>query len=60
MIQLADHLLKPHGLSYVADDEIKEDWLDVLGLKEEQVYQVIDEVIQGNQVLTEMAMASNG
>ncbi|MDH5408391.1 MAG: HDOD domain-containing protein [Gammaproteobacteria bacterium] len=55
LILLADRLLKSHDLAYADNDEIPHDLCVRLKLDEEQIYAVMDEVIQGDETLRGMA-----
>ncbi|MDH5181941.1 MAG: HDOD domain-containing protein [Gammaproteobacteria bacterium] len=55
LILLCDRLLKPHDLSYADSEEIPQDLCAGLRLDEEQIYTVMDEVIQGDETLRGMA-----
>lgn len=55
LINLTERLLKMHAMSDAETDEIPSTLLDELGLQEEQVYLILDSVLQGGQMLREMA-----
>lgn len=55
LILLCDRLLKPHDLSYADSEEIPLELCARLKLDEEQIYAVMDEVIQGDETLRSMA-----
>lgn len=55
LILLCDRLLKPHDLSYADSEEIPLELCNRLKLDEEQIYSVMDEVIQGDETLRGMA-----
>ncbi len=55
LINLAQRLLKMHAMSDAETDEIPAALLNELGLQEEQVYLILDTVLQGGQMLQEMA-----
>jgi len=51
---LTERLLKTHGMSDSDTDEIPEELLEKLGLNEEEVYLIMDEVLQGEHMLKTM------
>ncbi len=55
LLNLSERLLKMHGMSDADTDEIPEDLLSRLGLNEEDVFIIMDEVLQGGDILSEMA-----
>jgi len=55
LINLSERLLKMHSMSDADDDEIPQELLDRLGLEEEQVVFMMDEVLTGGETLKEMA-----
>lgn len=57
LIQLVDKLLSPHQLSYINDDNIPAGLLTALHLDEEGVYTAVDDVLQGSDLISEMASA---
>jgi len=57
LLNLCERLLKMHGMSDSDTDEIPRSLLRKLGLDEEEVFVITDEVLQGGEVLTEMAVA---
>jgi putative nucleotidyltransferase with HDIG domain len=57
LINLTERLLKMHGMSDSETDEIPNELLDKLGLNEEDVFVITDEVLQGGETLKEMAIS---
>ena len=57
LVQLADHLLKTHGMSDAEQDDIPAHLYTGLGIPEEQIYLSLDEVFQGKEILDEMTTA---
>ncbi|MGD8927228.1 MAG: HDOD domain-containing protein [Thioalkalispiraceae bacterium] len=57
LINLTERLLKMHGMSDSETDEIPNELLDKLGLNEEDVFIITDEVLQGGDTLKEMAVS---
>lgn len=57
LVQLTERLLKMHGMSDADTDEIPAELLDRLGLEEETVFLIMDEVLSGGETLREMAFA---
>lgn len=55
LVLLCDRLLKPHELSYADNEEFPQELCERLKLDEEQIYLVMDEVIQGDETLRKMA-----
>jgi len=55
LILLCDRLLKSHDLAFADNDEIPHELCVRLRLDEEQIYDVMDEVIQGDETLRGMA-----
>jgi HD-like signal output (HDOD) protein/prolyl-tRNA editing enzyme YbaK/EbsC (Cys-tRNA(Pro) deacylase) len=55
LINLTERLLKMHAMSDAETDEIPTALLEELGLHEEQVYLIMDTVLQGGPLLREMA-----
>ena len=60
LINLTERLLKMHGMSDAESDDIPDELLLKLGLKEEEVYLITDKVLQGGPALREMARAVIG
>lgn len=60
LINLTERLLKMHGMSDAESDDIPDELLMKLGLKEEEVYLITDKVLQGGPALREMARAVCG
>ncbi|MBI1422034.1 MAG: HDOD domain-containing protein [Gammaproteobacteria bacterium] len=57
LLNLTERLLKTHGMSDGDDEEIPPELLERLGLEEEQVFLMLDEVLSGGETLKEMAQA---
>lgn len=57
LLNLSERLLKMHNMSDADNDEIPPQILEQLGLEEEQVYLVMDDVLTGGETLKEMANA---
>lgn len=57
LVNLSERLLKMHGMSDSDTDEIPHELLEKLGLNEEEVFVITDEVLQGGDTLKEMAIA---
>lgn len=57
LIQIADRLLKNHNMSDAASDELPHDLYEGLGLTEEQLYESLDEILQGKDDLDAMTLA---
>jgi putative nucleotidyltransferase with HDIG domain len=57
LISLTERLLKTHGMSDADTDEIPDDLLERLGLSEEEIYMITDDVLQVGNTLKEMAFA---
>lgn len=57
LVNLSERLLKMHGMSDSDTDEIPQELLNKLGLDEEEVFVITDEVLQGGETLKEMAFA---
>ncbi|MGD8785659.1 MAG: HDOD domain-containing protein [Thioalkalispiraceae bacterium] len=55
LLNLTERLLKMHGMSDADTDEIPNELLEKLGLSEEEVFLITDEVLQGGETLKEMA-----
>ena len=55
LLNLTERLLKTHGMSDCETDEIPAELLERLGLDEEEVIEITDEVLQGGETLNEMA-----
>jgi len=51
---LTERLLKTHGMSDSDTDEIPDELFEKLGLDEEEVYLIMDEVLQGEHILKTM------
>jgi len=57
LMQVADRLLKNHNMSDAASDEIPRELYEYFGLSEEQLYESLDEILQGKDDLDAMTMA---
>ena len=57
LMQIADRLLKNHNMSDAASEEIPEELYRYFGLSEEQLYESLDEILQGKDDLDAMTMA---
>jgi len=57
LLNLSERLLKMHGMSDADTDEIPEELLTKLGLNEEDAIIITDEVLQGSDILSEMAVS---
>lgn len=57
LIQIADRLLKNHNMSDAENDDIPTELYEHLGLAEEQLYECLDEILQGKTDLDAMTMA---
>ncbi len=57
LLNLSERLLKMHNMSDADSDEIPPELLEYLGLEEEQVFLIMDEVLTGGDTLKEMAHA---
>ncbi len=57
LIQIADRLLKNHNMSDAASEEIPAKLYKYFGLTEEQIYETMDEILQGKDDLDAMTMA---
>ncbi len=57
LIQIADRLLKNHNMSDAASEEIPAKLYEYFGLTEEQIYETMDEILQGKEDLDAMTMA---
>ena len=57
LTNLSERLLKMHSMSDADTDEIPPELLESLGLEEEQVFLIMDEVLTGGETLKEMAHA---
>ncbi len=57
LLNLSERLLKMHGMSDADTDELPEELLAKLGLNEEDVFIIMDEVLQGGDILSEMAVS---
>ena len=57
LVNLSERLLKMHSMSDADTDEIPPELLDRLGLDEEQVFLIMDEVLTGGETLKAMACA---
>lgn len=57
LLNLSERLLKMHSMSDADTDEIPPELLERLGLEEEQVFLIMDEVLTGGDALKEMANA---
>jgi len=54
---LTQRLLKTHGMSNSDSDEIPDELLQKLALDEEEVFMIMDEVLQGGTTLNTMISA---
>jgi len=54
LVQLADRLLKTHKMSDADNDDIPAELYAALGIKEDLIYESLDEVFQGKDTLDEM------
>jgi len=54
LVGLVDRLLKTHGLSDADSEDVPALLFEQLGLEEDEVYEAIDEVVQGSDVLDSM------
>ena len=57
LLNLSERLLKMHGMSDTDTDEIPDQLLNRLGLSEEDAFLITDEVLQGGDILSEMAIS---
>ncbi len=57
LIQIADRLLKNHNMSDAASEEVPAELYEYFGLTEEQIYEAMDEILQGKEDLDAMTMA---
>ncbi len=57
LMQIADRLLKNHNMSDAASEEIPPELYEYFGLSEEQLYESLDEILQGKDDLDAMTMA---
>ncbi|MEJ2397923.1 MAG: HDOD domain-containing protein [Gammaproteobacteria bacterium] len=57
LLNLTERLLKMHGMSDADSDDIPEELLESLGLEEEQVFLIMDDVLTGGETLREMAFS---
>ena len=60
ILNLTERLLKTHGISDADTDDIPESLFVRLGLDEEEVYLIVDKVLQGGVTLRDMARAVAG
>lgn len=60
LLNLTERLLKTHGISDAETDEIPDALFARLGLHEEEVYLIVDKVLQGGSALHAMAHAVAG
>ncbi len=60
LLNLTERLLKTHGISDAETDEIPDALFERLGLQEEEVYLIVDKVLQGGSALRAMAHAVAG
>ncbi len=60
LLNLTERLLKTHGMSDADNDDIPESLLTRLGLEEEEVYLIMDKVLQGVATLRDMARSVAG
>jgi HD-like signal output (HDOD) protein len=54
LVGLVDRLLKTHGLSDADSEDVPSQLFEQLGLNEDEVYEAIDQVVQGSEVLDSM------
>lgn len=57
LMQIADRLLKNHNMSDAASDDVPHELYECLGLTEEQLYESLDEILQGKNDLDAMTLA---
>lgn len=57
LMQIADRLLKNHNMSDADSDEVPAELYNHFGLKEELLYETLDEILQGKEDLDAMTMA---
>lgn len=57
LMQIADRLLKNHNMSDAENDEIPAELYEQFGLTEDQLYESLDEVLQGKDDLDAMTLA---
>ena len=57
LLNLSERLLKMHNMSDADSDEIPPELLEHLGLEEEQIFLITDDVLTGGDTLKEMAHA---
>lgn len=57
LIQIADRLLKNHNMSDAASEEMPAELYEYFDLTEEQIYEAMDEILQGKDDLDAMTMA---
>ena len=57
LIQIADRLLKNHNMSDADSEEIPSELYKHFGLNEEQLYEALDDILQGKDDLDAMTMA---
>jgi HD-like signal output (HDOD) protein len=57
LLNLSERLLKMHSMSDADTDEIPDELLVRLGLEEEQVFLIMDDVLSGRETFKEMAYA---
>ena len=57
LMQIADRLLKNHNMSDASSEEIPTELYEYFDLTEEQLYESLDEILQGKEDLDAMTMA---
>lgn len=57
LLNLTERLLKMHGMSDAESDDIPMELLEALGLEEEKVFLLTDDVLSGGDTLREMALS---
>lgn len=57
LMQIADRLLKNHNMSDATSEDVPVELYEYFGLKEEQLYESLDEILQGKEDLDAMTMA---
>ncbi|MBN4080402.1 HDOD domain-containing protein [Beggiatoa alba] len=57
LVQIADRLLKNHDMSDAASEEIPTELYDYFDITEEQLYEAMDEILQGKEDLDAMIMS---
>ena len=57
LMQISDRLLKNHNMSDADNDEVPTELCDYFGFTEEQLYEALDDILQGKDDLDAMTMA---